>query len=253
MVKISISTFGLLALATQIAAQAPVKIMPFGASIVGAPGCWRAVLYKKLQDSGDPILKNTDFVGSNKAPSCGFPYDGENEGHSGFLATGIVEKNQLPGWLSAAKPDVILMHLGTNDVIQKKSVQQILNAYATLVKQMRESNGKMKIIVSTLIPIKPGMFGDSDKRIVELNNAIPGWATTNTTTESPITVVDNFTGFNPATDTTDGEHPNTQGDQKLAGKFYPALEKGIKEVASPTIVQTAANFLLNGGAREVFA
>ena len=74
------------------------------------------------------------------------------------------------------------------------------------------------------------MFGDSDKRIVELNAAIPGWAKTNTTEQSPIVIVDNFTGFNTTTDTTDGEHPNSQGDQKLADKFYPALETAIKQV-----------------------
>lgn len=81
-------------------------------------------------------------------PNCGFAYDGENEGHAGALATEYVRKNDLPGWLNSAKPDVILMHLGTNDVIQKKSLDDIMKAYDALVAQMRTSNPRMNIIVS---------------------------------------------------------------------------------------------------------
>jgi hypothetical protein len=109
-------------------------------------GCWRANLWKNLTDNG---IKNIDFVGSQAATSCGFPYDGEHEGHPGALATEYVEKNQLPGWLkSAGNPDVLLMHLGTNDVIQRKSTNDIIAAYSTLVDQMRASNPNMKIVVS---------------------------------------------------------------------------------------------------------
>lgn len=106
------------------------------------------MLWQKLQDAN---IKNVDFVGSLTGPNCNNGnYDSNNEGHSGFLATGIVKDNQLPGWLSANTPDVILMHLGTNDVIQKKSSQDIIGAYSTLVDQMRASNSKVRIIVSHL-------------------------------------------------------------------------------------------------------
>ena len=33
-----------------------------------------------------------------------------------LLATGIADQNQLPGWLAATRPDIVLMHFGTNDV-----------------------------------------------------------------------------------------------------------------------------------------
>jgi cellulase/cellobiase CelA1 len=59
--------------------------------------------------------------------------------------------------------------------------------------------------------------------VVELNNAIPGWATGKTTAQSPITVVDQWTGFNTATDTYDGVHPNDAGNQKMSDRWYPAL------------------------------
>ena len=43
-------------------------------------------------------------VGTLPAQGCGFPYDGENEGHGGFLATNVAAQNQLPGWLAAVHP-----------------------------------------------------------------------------------------------------------------------------------------------------
>ena len=57
-----------------------------------------------------------DFVGTLPPQGCGFTYDGENEGHGGFLATNVASQNQLVGWLAATDPDVVLMHFGTNDV-----------------------------------------------------------------------------------------------------------------------------------------
>lgn len=72
-------------------------------------------------DSSASGLLNTniDFVGTTAdGGGCnpGFAYDFEHEGHSGFSATGIANNNQLPSWLSAARPDVVVMHLGTNDM-----------------------------------------------------------------------------------------------------------------------------------------
>ncbi|KAF2658802.1 carbohydrate esterase family 3 protein, partial [Lophiostoma macrostomum CBS 122681] len=207
-------------------AAAKVKIMPFGASIVGAPGCWRALLWKKLQDSG---TTNTDFVGSQKAPDCGFPYDGDNEGHAGFLATNIVADNQLPGWLSAQKPDVIIMHLGTNDVLNHKTSDEVIDAYDTLVDQMRKSKGGMKIIISQLLPLSATKFGNSaSQSLIDLNTAIRAWAPGKSTDASPITLVDNFTGFNVTTDTVDGEHPNDKGNQKMADKFFDPLVGAVR-------------------------
>ena len=83
---------------------------------------------------------DVDFVGSLPAPGCGFSHDGENEGHGGILATNIVRNNQLPGWLSSARPDIVLMHLGTNDVWSNIPASTILDAYSTMLGQMRAGN-----------------------------------------------------------------------------------------------------------------
>jgi lysophospholipase L1-like esterase len=203
------------------AAAAPVRVMPLGDSITGSPGCWRAVLWNRLQSAG---FADVDFVGTLPPQGCGVAHDGDNEGHGGILATNMASQNQLPPWLSATRPDVVLMHLGTNDVWNNRSPQEILAAFTTLVNQMRASNPAMRVLVAKIIPMNPSNCGECGARVVAFNNAIPGWASSLSTSQSPIIVVDQWTGFSTSSDTTDGVHPNsTTGTQKMADRWFPAL------------------------------
>ncbi|WP_199514765.1 cellulose binding domain-containing protein [Nucisporomicrobium flavum] len=198
-----------------------VKTMPLGDSITGSPGCWRALLWQQLP------AERVDFVGTLPAQGCGFPYDGENEGHGGFLATNVADQNQLPAWLAATGPDVVMMHFGTNDVWSNRPTATILAAFTKLVGQMRAQNPAMKILVAQIIPMNPPTCPECAARVRDLNAAIPGWAAGLSTTASPITVVDQWTGFDPATDTGDGVHPNDAGNRKIAGRWLPAVQAAI--------------------------
>ena len=80
------------------AAAAPVRVMPLGDSITGSPGCWRSILWNRLQSTGHT---DVDFVGTLGPQGCGQPHDGDNEGHGGYLVTNVANQNQLPGWLAA--------------------------------------------------------------------------------------------------------------------------------------------------------
>ncbi|GAA1008164.1 hypothetical protein Aple_071050 [Acrocarpospora pleiomorpha] len=220
-------------------AMAPVRIMPLGDSITAGPGCWRALLWHRLQTSG---YTNIDFVGSDPDGGCnyGFAYDGDHEGHGGFSATGIADQNQLPPWLAAARPDVVLMHLGTNDMWGGFiPTSAVLAAYTKLVGQMRASNPNMKIIVAQIIPMNPSGCSTCAASVVALNNAIPGWAAGLTTAQSPIAVADLWTGFNTVTDTGDGVHPNDAGFQKMADRWYPSVAQVLSGVIpTPTVSPT---------------
>ncbi|KAH8831362.1 SGNH hydrolase [Flagelloscypha sp. PMI_526] len=187
-----------------LANAAATKIMPLGDSITGSPGCWRALLWQNLTTHGKT---NIDFVGTLPAQGCGFTYDGENEGHGGYLATNIASQNLLPGWLSATLPDIVIMHLGTNDVWSNIAPATILASFSTLVDQMRASKSTMKIGVAQILPMNPSGCTECAARVVAFNAAIPAWAASKTTSASPITVVDQWTGFNDTTDTYDGVHP----------------------------------------------
>ena len=196
------------------------RIMPLGDSITGSPGCWRAILWNDLASYG---YRNLDFVGTLHAQHCGQQHDANNEGHGGYLATQIANNNLLPGWLQNTNPDLVMMHLGTNDIWSNVSTQNILNAYTKLVNQMRARNPRVTLLVAKIIPMNPSGCGSCAERVVNLNNAIPNWAAGLSTSQSPIIVVDQWTGFNTYTDTTDGVHPNDSGNYKIARNWLNAL------------------------------
>ena len=202
-------------------AGGPVRIMALGDSITGSPGCWRALLWRKL-----PATR-VDFVGTLPGQGCGFAYDGENEGHGGALVTAVADQNQLVGWLATTDPDVVLMHFGTNDVWSNRAPATILAAYTKLVGQMRAANPAVRVLVAQIIPMNPATCADCAQRVTALNAAIPAWAASLSTAGSPITVVDQWTGFDTATDTYDGVHPNDAGNAKIADRWYPAVAAAI--------------------------
>jgi lysophospholipase L1-like esterase len=211
-------------------AATTVRVMPLGDSITGSPGCWRQLLWSRLQSTG---YTGVDFVGTlNNSTSCGTAYDGDNEGHGGFQATGILNNNQLPGWLSSSKPDVVMMQLATNDVWSNISTSSILTTFGGLVDQMRANNPSMRVVVAQILPMNPSGCSECAQRVINLNAAIPAWAASKSTAASPITVVDLWTGFNTATDTGDGVHPNDAGNQKIASAWYPALTAAVNSVGT---------------------
>ncbi|MEV4138450.1 cellulose binding domain-containing protein [Dactylosporangium sp. NPDC049742] len=214
-----------------VSAAAAVRVMPLGDSITAGPGCWRAKLWHRLQTSG---YTNIDFVGGvSDGGGCnpGYAYDFDHEGHGGFSATGIADNNQLPPWLAAARPDVVLMHLGTNDMWGGYiPTATKLAAFTKLVGQMRAQNPAVRIVVAQIIPMSASACATCPADVVALNAAIPGWAAGLTTAQSPIVVADLWTGFDAATDTGDGVHPNDAGFQKMADRWFPAVTQVLSGV-----------------------
>jgi len=186
--------------------------------------CWRTVLWGNLQSAG--VTNSIDFVGSmnNNAQNCQgvSGWDMNHEGHSGYLAINIANSN-LPGWLAAAKPDIVMFHLGTNDITGSHTATEILASFTKMVGQMRASNPKMRIIVDQIIPIAFGNYA----ALPALNSAIPGWAAGLSTAASPIVVADCNTGY-PTSALRDGLHPNAAGDAIIASRIYPVLLNQIK-------------------------
>jgi lysophospholipase L1-like esterase len=152
--------------------------------------------------------------------------DQNNQG--GYLATNIADQNLLVSWLSSTKPDIVMMHLGTNDVWSNIPPTTILAAYSKLVDQMRASKPTMKILVAKILPMNPPNCPECGPRVVALDGTITNWASSKNTSASPIMVVDAWTGFNTATMTADGVHPNDAGNKKLADTWFEPLANAIK-------------------------
>ncbi|KAL1798998.1 hypothetical protein ACET3X_003035 [Alternaria dauci] len=232
MVKFSTLALGLLAITGEVFAQNPVKVMPFGASIVSR--CWRANLQTSLRAGG---VTNFDFVGTQKS-SCtdGTNIDQDHQGHPGKQAAEFVAQGNLTVWLNQNPPDVIIMLLGGNDVIiGKRSVNDILASYDILIGQMRKKNANMQIVFSNMLPLDPAKWGATPVQgMKDLNAAIATYAPRKSTLKSPVYFVDNFSGFDPVKDTdSDGQHPNlSTGVQKMAAKFLDPTKRAIRAAAA---------------------
>ena len=107
-----------------------------------------------------------------------------------MLVTNLARSGQLSTWLSATNPDIVLMHFGTNDVWSSLPTQTILDAYSTLVSQMRANNPNMTILVAQIIPMDSARSCATCAQGVQaLNAAIPAWAASESTAQSPVIVV----------------------------------------------------------------
>jgi lysophospholipase L1-like esterase len=153
--------------------------------------------------------------------------DRDCEGHGGYLVTDLVSggkrASEPAAWFATGKAEVALMHFGTNDVWNNVAPGPILNAYSTLVDGLRSVTPNVVVFVAQIIPMNPSGCAECANRVIQLNSQIPAWAAGESTSSSPIYVVDQWTGFDTATDTGDGVHPNLAGSQKMANKWSAAL------------------------------
>jgi lysophospholipase L1-like esterase len=116
------------------------------------------------------------------------------------------------------------MHIGsTSGYGGRPQVSLVLLSYSAILRAVRASNPKVIIVIAQLIPLA---VKSADVR--PINNAIPGWAKANSTADSPIIVVDMYTGFDSEAETADGIHPNVAGSQWMADKWFDALSPVIR-------------------------
>ncbi|KAK1486085.1 cellulose-binding protein [Colletotrichum abscissum] len=194
-------------------AQSKIKIMPLGDSITEIT-CWRALVWDQFVKEN--LADKVQFVGSmtNNPQNCraqSGSFDLHHEGHSGWLSINIANQ-YLQGWLASTKPDIVQFMLGTNDVAQGRTTNDIVASYTR--------------IVDRLIPLSFNGGG-----IDTLNQRIPGWAIEQNSTSSSITVADcsSSAGFTTSM-LRDGVHPNDQGDQIIAQKVGRLLIKYVRDL-----------------------
>src|SRR5580765_1323778 len=112
---------------TQKTVQAQVRILPFGDSVtasVSPHNSYRFWLWHKLTDNGF----NVDFVGTQNGVADGAPanpdFDMDHEGHPGWTTMdGLIHVDSIA---AATQPDIVLLDLGANDVIQGVPIPTII-------------------------------------------------------------------------------------------------------------------------------
>jgi hypothetical protein len=214
---------------SQIPAQNPARIMPLGNSITQAQtgyNSYRRPLYKLLTNAGFTV----DFIGSKNTvfkndshPANDF--DNDHEGHWGWrtdeLISGRSGEGKLSDWVKLNNPDFVLLHIGHNDIIQSIPISVIISNIESIIEIIRSQNPYVTILLAQLIP--SNYSTQVAQNISTLNNSIPSIAISKSTDKSAILLVDQATGFDPKIHTYDKIHPNLEGENLMAIKWFEVL------------------------------
>jgi hypothetical protein len=183
--------------------------------------CWRALLWQKLHAAN---LEDFDFVGDvTDGPDCGVPgYDKDVRAQGGVIVTNLTAE-QFAAWFTAHPADAMLVHFGGADLLQNMPLDGVIAGYTRALEQARIVKASVRFLIAQHTPQDSESCDDCVNTVKQLNAQITTWATANSKPESPIVVVDLFTGVDPVTDTSDGIHLNVAGSTKVADRFFAAL------------------------------
>lgn len=153
--------------ATVIPSCDPIKIMPLGDSITygeGIPsyGGYRNLLGALLESDGIRF----DFVGSQRSGEESLA-DPDNEGHPGWRIANIREAIATEGWLETYQPDIILLHIGSNDLRYGNQVYTA-EKLSLLLDDILARLPETHVIVARIIRTRWG----SDSKHIYYNNKI---------------------------------------------------------------------------------
>lgn len=196
-----------------------IRLMPLGDSItLGSSGGYRTLLWKKMfQQDG----KKVDFVGSlTDGPSdLG---DRNHEGHSGWRIDQI--RGQIDGWSNTYKPELVLLHIGTNDINQNYSLSGAPGRLQDLVNRICSNNVGVELIVASIIPIS-----GKSSQVSSYNSAIPGIVTNAKNTGCKASFF-NMNQYLTLSDIPDGVHPSVSGYNKMAEAWYPVASQAYSRL-----------------------
>jgi lysophospholipase L1-like esterase len=183
---------------------------------------FRYPLYRELQQAGWDV----DFVGRRHAGfDSAFPWPEDfDPDHEGFYGqtTRDVEQQVEEDLAALEVPDVAVLLLGENDNPDHVG-DTLLRPLTDIVANLRVRNPEVQIVLVQI----PGFW----------KNLVIHWrvwllAQGLGTPESLVTVVPLDEDWNAKADTYDGDHPNPQGQAKIAAKLLPVLEACLSRAAS---------------------
>jgi lysophospholipase L1-like esterase len=197
--------------------QAPFKVLPLGDSITagiiaGDPrqGGYRTVLWKMAQAQN----WNMHFVGGSGSG----PDDLPEKNHEGHPGARIEEITSIVPRMAQYRPQIVLLHAGTNDLINNVSPQQAADRMVVLLNRLTETLPDAVIIVAQIVPSQ----AKGGENIPLFNQFLAGTVDSMADQGKHITTVDMYHALGPG-DLSDGIHPNQSGYQHMAEVWYQAL------------------------------
>ena len=195
-----------------------VRIMPLGDSITkGAHGSsdstgYRRALYQLLLGAGYSV----DFVGSQRD---GTPkdFDRDHEGHGGYTANQV--RDTVTAWLTANPADIILLHIGTNDITGGQNPSGVSAEVGQILDRIDAVSSSIVVFLARII----NRNDSHSAATTQYNLLLQSLAESRVANGDLIYVVNQEAALNYPADLADAVHPNDSGYVKMARCWFTAL------------------------------
>ena len=194
----------------------PLRIMPLGSSSTVGTGSLATAGFRGPLETllaADHIAY--DMVGSQHSGPLSLP-DRDHEGHAGWTMRRM--QPFVAGWIARQHPDVVLLQVGTNDLLTGTSATATAQRLDTVLTSTNAAASHAYVIVAGVWAPLPAhaparaQFAHLASDVVSRHRAA-GQATTFVDTSTLLSSTDLF----------DGLHPNAVGYRKIAGIWERAI------------------------------
>ncbi|MCX4778793.1 SGNH/GDSL hydrolase family protein [Streptomyces sp. NBC_01264] len=207
-----------------------LRVMPLGASTTAGVGStdfggYRLPLGRLVAGQSKYAI---DFVGSR---SQGPMEDNQHEGHPGYTVGRI--RAGVDRWIAAAKPDVVLLHIGLNNLNRGGDPDRAADEAEELVDRIFTLRPGVTVVMQGLVPSTPGSKGQDisepiavyNRRLKRIETREQGEGKHFRFAKAPwLTPAERADATTPA-ELADGLHPNDTGYAKVADAFFEAMEQ----------------------------
>lgn len=231
-----------------------LEIMPLGDSITegaGVAGGYRTELQQRLTAAG----VNFEFVGSQVSnPSTALGATGRvtHEGHSGYRidqvsagldSSGTGGSDNYGFWFNpSVQPDVILLHIGTNDFGQNYNTSTAINRLDALITKITSERPNADLIVTNLLMRTDNATAEQGIE-TQFNPFVPGIVQQHQANGEKVFFLDMNSQLT-ASDLADGLHPNQGGYNKMGDAFFTAIQAVPEPSATAVLAASACASLL---------
>ncbi len=212
-----------------------IRIMPLGNSITrGVAGSTDNAGYRNdLAELLDTEGVSFDFVGTI---DNGTGFDNDHEGHGGWRADQILA--ELNTFLNANPPDIVLLHIGTNDVSSDQSTASTIAEIGSLLDGIETFDSDIFVLLASIIPRRDS----KDNATSDLNDEIESLAVARQAAGKNVryaSINEAFransnweTDYFPAGDLV---HPNDTGYAVMAGVWFDLVQNILAGSAGITV------------------
>lgn len=226
---------------------AQVRIMPLGDSITlgccvednyGDNNAYRRALYDSLVAHGYSI----DFVGGlSNGTFADINHQGMDGRRADEIATGWGGGTGVFAWLTDRPADIVLLHIGTNDISDNETVSQIITDVDNILNEIDQFSLDVYVVLA-LIVNRQDIEGNEPEieKTIEFNDSLQVLANNRIANGDLLHVVDMESALNYSTSVDmDDNHPTQTGYDKMADVWLPAIMDIIdNDISLPVFLET---------------